>query len=91
MINAEYHSLLEIVGKADMKTNRILLLYNPKAGKGLFLQSLPSVIDLFTKAGFGVEVYPTQASGDAVRKIMNLEDDYYMIVPAGETGRSMKL
>lgn len=71
---------------ADMKTNRILLLYNPKAGKGLFLQSLPSVIDLFTKAGFAVEVYPTQASGDAVRKIMNLEDDYYMIVPAGGDG-----
>ena len=67
-------------------TNRILLLYNPKAGKGLFLQALPSVIDLFTKAGFTVEVYATQAPGDAVRKILALNEEYYMIVPAGGDG-----
>lgn len=67
-------------------TNRILLIYNPRAGKGLFLQSLSSVIDLFTKAGFSVEVYPTQASGDAVKKIMSLKEEYNMIVPAGGDG-----
>ena len=66
--------------------NRILLLYNPKAGKGLFLQHLPQVLDLFTKAGFSVEVYPTQAPGDAVKKIERLADDYYMVVPAGGDG-----
>ena len=49
--------------------NRLLLIYNPKAGKGQFLTQLPSVIDLFTKAGYAVEVYPTQAGGDCVRKI----------------------
>ena len=67
-------------------TNRILLIYNPKAGRGLFLHHLPSIIDLFTKAGFAVEVYPTQAGGDAEAKIRNLKDDYYMIVPAGGDG-----
>lgn len=67
-------------------TNRILLIYNPKAGKGLFLQSLPDVIDLFTKAGYAVEVYPTQAPGDAVRKIIQMRDEYCMIVPAGGDG-----
>ena len=33
--------------------NRLLLIYNPKAGKGLFLQHLPEVIDMFTKAEGG--------------------------------------
>ena len=67
-------------------TNRILLIYNPRAGKGLFLHHLPSVIDLFTKAGFSVEVYPTQSAGDAAKKVMHLKDEYYMIVPAGGDG-----
>ena len=66
--------------------NRLLLIYNPKAGKGQFLTQLPSVIDLFTKAGYAVEVYPTQAGGDCVRKIEEIEDMYDLIVPAGGDG-----
>ena len=69
-----------------MATNRILLIYNPKAGRGLFLHHLPSVIDLFVKAGFTVEVYPTQGSGDAASKIPYLTEEYYMIVAAGGDG-----
>ena len=41
----------------------MLLIYNPKAGKGLFLQSLGETIDKFVKAGYKVEVYPTQGIG----------------------------
>lgn len=67
-------------------TNRILLIYNPMAGKGLFLPKLPDVIDVFTKAGFSVEVYPTQASGDAIKRIEAIEGEYNMIVPAGGDG-----
>ena len=67
-------------------TNRILLIYNPRAGKGLFLSKLPDVIDVFTKAGFCVEVYPTQEPGDAVKKIRSLSVEYNMIVPAGGDG-----
>ena len=66
--------------------NRILLIYNPKAGKGQFLQYLAAVIDLFTKAGFSVEVYPTQEPGDATRKVVSLRVNYYMIVAAGGDG-----
>ena len=67
-------------------SQRILLIYNPRAGKGPFLSALSSVIDLFTKAGLAVEVYPTQGPGDAVNKIAGLRDDYAMIVPAGGDG-----
>ena len=67
-------------------SNRILLIYNPKAGRGQFLSEVPNVIDLFTKAGYAVEVYPTQAPGDALRRIMTLEGDYDMMVPMGGDG-----
>lgn len=67
-------------------TNRILLIYNPRAGKGLFLNSLAKVIDVFVKAGYRVEVYPTQAAGDATEYISHLTDEYNMIVPAGGDG-----
>lgn len=66
--------------------NRLLLIYNPKAGKGMFLEHLADVIDMFTKAGFAVEAYPTQARGDATAKIRHLEGDYNLIVPAGGDG-----
>lgn len=69
-----------------MINNRLLLVYNPIAGKGHFVPHLSNVIDLFTKAGFAVEVYPTQSRGDAARKIMSLGDEYCMVVPAGGDG-----
>ena len=69
-----------------LMTNRILLIYNPIAGKGGFLSRLSDVIDMFTKAGFLVEVYPTQSAGDATRRVEQLSDEYYMIVPAGGDG-----
>ncbi len=67
-------------------TNRILIIYNPKAGKGLFPERLSEVIDMFVKAGYRTEVYPTQAPGDAAAFIEKLEGDYHMIVPAGGDG-----
>ncbi|MDO5702367.1 MAG: diacylglycerol kinase family lipid kinase [Lachnospiraceae bacterium] len=67
-------------------SRRILLIYNPKAGKGKFISFLSSVIDRFTKAGYLVETYPTQSAGDAVDHIISMEDDYEMIVPAGGDG-----
>ena len=66
---------------------QILLIYNPKAGKGMFLNHLSTVIDLFVKAGFRIEVYPTQANGDAVKKLSTVEEkEFSMIVTAGGDG-----
>ena len=44
-----------------------LLIYNPTSGKGQLPGSLSPVLDVFTKAGWLVTVYPTQCKGDAVR------------------------
>ena len=64
----------------------MLLIYNPKAGKGLFLQSLGETIDKFVKAGYKVEVYPTQGVGDATRKIARVPGYIDLIVAAGGDG-----
>jgi YegS/Rv2252/BmrU family lipid kinase len=68
-----------------MKKN-LLLIYNPKAGKGSFLLSLPDVIDLFVKAGFSVEAYPTQGPEDAIRKLQYLDEEVDLVVTAGGDG-----
>ena len=65
---------------------RIMLVYNPKAGRGLFVQSLPSVIDIFVKAGYRVEVWPTQEAGDAIEKTARFGADADLIVAAGGDG-----
>ena len=68
-------------------SEQMQLIYNPKAGKGLFLNHLSTVIDLFVKAGFRIEVYPTQANGDAVKKLAKVgSQEFSMIVTAGGDG-----
>ena len=69
-----------------MAQQHMLLIYNPKAGKGLFLQSLGDTIDSFVKAGYKVEVYPTQEQGDATRKIARVPGYIDLIVAAGGDG-----
>ena len=43
-------------------------------------------MDVFTKAGFEVSVYPTQASGDATKKSLESATEYDRIVCAGGDG-----
>ena len=66
---------------------RMLLIYNPKAGKGRFVQKVPYVIDLFVKAGYAVEVYPTQGPCDAEREMMELSSrSFHLVVASGGDG-----
>ena len=64
----------------------MLLIYNSRAGKGSFLTRLPEVIDMFVKGGYRVEVYPTQAAGDAVEKVSQIPGYISLIVAAGGDG-----
>ncbi|HAE45083.1 MAG TPA: diacylglycerol kinase [Lachnospiraceae bacterium] len=65
---------------------KILLIYNPKAGKGLFVSKLAEVIDMFVKSGYRVEVHPTQAPGDAVERAREVPGYIDMVVAAGGDG-----
>ena len=64
----------------------MLLIYNSRAGKGGFLAKLPEVIDMFVKGGFRVEVYPTQAAGDAIEKVSHIPGYISLVVAAGGDG-----
>ena len=44
---------------------RLLFIYNPQAGKGVIKPHLANVVDIFTKAGYLVTVWPTQGKADA--------------------------
>ena len=64
----------------------MLMIYNSRAGKGSFLARLPEVIDMFVKGGFRVEVYPTQAAGDAIEKVSHIPGYISLVVAAGGDG-----
>ena len=63
-----------------------LLIYNPTSGKGQLPGSLSPVLDVFTKAGWLVTVYPTQCKGDAVRAAKELGPRFQRVVCAGGDG-----
>jgi len=64
----------------------LLFLYNPTSGKGRVAEGLASILDVFTKAGWLVTVYPTQSKGDAVRAIRELAPRFERVVCAGGDG-----
>ena len=72
--------------RSQTMEKRVLLIYNPRAGKGQFLAQLHEVIDILVKDGWTVEVYPTQGPGDAVIKTSSLGEGYDMLIPAGGDG-----
>ena len=65
---------------------KLLLIYNPKAGKGTFLQKLASIIDLYTSRGYLVTAYPTQKRTDATNIMMDEDLDYDLVVCSGGDG-----
>lgn len=70
-----------------MEKKKILFIYNPKAGKAKIKSNLLDIIDIFTKAGYEVTAYPTQAKGDGILAVKGRRLGYYdMIVCSGGDG-----
>ena len=70
-----------------MDKKKILFIYNPKAGKAKIKSNLLDIIDIFTKAGYEVTAYPTQAKGDGLQAVKERRLGYYdMIVCSGGDG-----
>lgn len=63
-----------------MKKKQMLLLYNPKAGKGKIRSSLSDVIEIFVQGGYEVTVYATGKHGDATELIATREKGRYDVV-----------
>lgn len=47
---------------------KLLFIFNPKSGKGLIKEHLVNIVDIMTKAGYKITIYPTQCQGDAIKK-----------------------
>lgn len=65
---------------------KLLYIYNPNAGKGLILPKLHDVIDVFSKDGYQVEIYPTQGPKDAQYKAAASGNKYDIIACSGGDG-----
>lgn len=59
---------------------RMLFIYNPRAGKAKIRSNLLDIIDIFTKAGFEVTAYPTQAKGDGICAVKQRRLGYYDLI-----------
>ena len=65
---------------------KMLFIYNPNAGTGKLNPKLADVLDIFTKSGYEVTVYPTQKRYDAAEKIQESGSQYDLIVCSGGDG-----
>lgn len=66
---------------------KILFIYNPNSGTGKIKARLSDVVDIFTKNGYDVMVYPTQSQGDCIRRVIAAkEEDFDRIIAAGGDG-----
>lgn len=65
---------------------KLLFVYNSHAGKGLIKNNLCEIVDIFTKGGYEVTVYPTQAPRDGYRKIVEDAEGYDLICASGGDG-----
>lgn len=65
---------------------KMFFIYNPKAGKAQIKSNLLDIIDIFTKAGYEVTAYPTQAAGDAIRAVRERHAGYDIVVCSGGDG-----
>lgn len=69
-----------------MSEKKLLFVFNPKSGMGLIKNNLLDIVDTMVKAGYDPTVYPTQARGDATRKIREDGANYDRIVCSGGDG-----
>lgn len=69
-----------------MQRKTMLLIYNPTSGQQLFPQNLSEVVNQFTKNGFLVTVYPTQAPRDAYHMTLEYSAGYDYLVCSGGDG-----
>lgn len=69
-----------------MSERKLLFVFNPKSGMGLIKNHLLEIVDVMVKAGYEPTVYPTQARGDAIRKVREVGVHYDRIVCSGGDG-----
>ncbi len=65
---------------------KLLFIYNAKSGTAAITKQLSSIIDIFIKHGYFVDVYQTQSARDAKRQIAKRANEFDMVVCSGGDG-----
>lgn len=66
--------------------SKLLFIYNPLSGKAAIRSHLSRILDIFTKAGYQIEIYPTQGPLDAKEHVMERAGDFDLLVCSGGDG-----
>lgn len=65
---------------------KLLFVFNPHSGKAQIRTQLFDIVDTMVKADYEVTIYPTQAAGDAVKKVEEEAGNYDLVVCSGGDG-----
>lgn len=65
---------------------KLLFVFNPFSGKALIKNHLYEIVDIMTKAGYEVTIYPTQCANDAREKMEKEAAGYDLVVCSGGDG-----
>lgn len=64
----------------------VLLIVNPKSGKGSIRSCLLDITDIFVKAGYDLTIYISQKRGDAREKVAKVGHFYDTVICSGGDG-----
>ena len=70
----------------DSLEKKLFFIYNPHAGKEHIKGKLYGILQVLADAGYELTVYPTKGYLDATERILNLKDDYDLVVCSGGDG-----
>lgn len=65
---------------------RLLFVFNPYSGKAQIKSQLLGIVDTFIKAGYEVDIHPTQKKLDAKEQVLKKGHHYDLIVCSGGDG-----
>lgn len=65
---------------------KMLFVFNPYSGKGQIKNKLMDIINIFTRAGYEITIYPTQRALDAYDRVCSADGQYDCIVCSGGDG-----
>ena len=66
--------------------DKLLFIVNPCSGREQIRSQLIDILDIFTKAGYSIQVYVTQRRGDAKETVISQGEDALTVVCSGGDG-----
>lgn len=74
------------IKQGENMSKKMFLIANPKSGRAKIKNELMNIVDIFTRGGYTVTVFPTAKRGDANFAAAGLSDEYDTVVCCGGDG-----